>query len=149
MKYVSWLGPMAYSDSQLPSETMYFRRFGKTLWPGVRPIPRSLRIQDSKTQKNADIRGCTQKFPDWPAGTRTENGTVLCHYLQLYRYFVSQTSEFCRHNTLCCFSTSVCCCCCCCLFRYLLSPETFGYTIVYPRFGRDLNPRSLFDQFKT
>jgi hypothetical protein len=25
-------------------------------------------------------------------------------------YFVSQSSEFCRHNTLCCFSTSVCCC---------------------------------------
>jgi len=25
----------------------------------------------------------------------------------LYRYFVSQSSEFCRHNPLCCFSTSV------------------------------------------
>jgi len=32
----------------------------------------------------------------------------------LYRYFVSQSSEFCRHNPLCCFSTSVYCC----LFRY-------------------------------
>jgi hypothetical protein len=32
----------------------------------------------------------------------------------MYRYFVSQSSEFCRHNTLCCFSTSVYCC----LFRY-------------------------------
>jgi hypothetical protein len=31
-----------------------------------------------------------------------------------YRYFVSQSSEFCRYNTLCCFSTSVYCCC---LFR--------------------------------
>jgi len=31
----------------------------------------------------------------------------------------SQSSEFCRHNPLCCFSTSVYCCfCCCCLFRY-------------------------------
>jgi hypothetical protein len=29
--------------------------------------------------------------------------------VKLYRYFVSQSSEFCRHNTLCCFSTSVCC----------------------------------------
>jgi hypothetical protein len=28
----------------------------------------------------------------------------------LYRYFVSQYSEFCRHNPLCCFSTSVYCC---------------------------------------
>jgi hypothetical protein len=45
--------------------------------------------------------------------------------MQLYRYFVSQSSEFCRHNPLCCFSTSVCC-----LFRYRLSPETFGYTLV-------------------
>jgi hypothetical protein len=38
---------------------------------------------------------------------------------------LSQCSEFCRHNPLCCFSASVCCCCCCCLFRYQLSPETF------------------------
>jgi hypothetical protein len=41
---------------------------------------------------------------------------------------VSQSSESCRHNTLCCFSTSVYCYCC--LFRYRLSPETFGYTLV-------------------
>jgi hypothetical protein len=27
--------------------------------------------------------------------------------VQLYRYFVSQSSEFCRHKPLCCFSTSV------------------------------------------
>jgi len=33
--------------------------------------------------------------------------------MQLYRYFVSQSSEFCRHNPLCCFSTSAYCC----LFR--------------------------------
>jgi len=46
--------------------------------------------------------------------------------VQLYRYFVSQSSEFCRHNPLCCFSMSVCCC----LFRYQLSPETFGYTLI-------------------
>jgi hypothetical protein len=32
----------------------------------------------------------------------------------LYCYFVSQSSEFCRHNRFCCFSTSVYCC----LFRY-------------------------------
>jgi hypothetical protein len=37
-------------------------------------------------------------------------------------------SEFCRHNPLCCLSTSGCCCC---LFRYRFSPETFGYTLVY------------------
>jgi hypothetical protein len=37
--------------------------------------------------------------------------------------------EFCRHNSLCCFSTSVCCCKR--VFRYRLSPETFEYTLVY------------------
>jgi hypothetical protein len=25
------------------------------------------------------IRGCIQKFPDWPPGVRTANGTALCH----------------------------------------------------------------------
>jgi hypothetical protein len=25
------------------------------------------------------IRGCNQKFPDWPPGARTANGTALCH----------------------------------------------------------------------
>jgi hypothetical protein len=46
----------------------------------------------------------------------------------LYRYFVSQPREFCRHNPLCCFSTSntkgngI--------LRYRLSPETFEYTLV-------------------
>jgi hypothetical protein len=39
------------------------------------------------------------------------------------------SSEFCRHNSLCCFSTIVYCCKH--LFRYRLSPETFGYTLVY------------------
>jgi len=50
------------------------------------------------------------------------------HQVQLYRYFVSHSSEFCRHNPLCYFSTSdtkgkrI--------FCYGLSPETFGYTLV-------------------
>jgi hypothetical protein len=73
------------------------------------------------------IWGCIQKFPDWPPGARTANGTALCHLMQLYRYFVSQSSKFCRHNTLCCFSTRVSCC----SFRHRLCPETFRYTLVY------------------
>jgi hypothetical protein len=50
--------------------------------------------------------------------------------VQLYRYFVSQSSEFCRHNPLKGTATSntkgkrI--------FRYRLSPETFGYTLVKP-----------------
>jgi hypothetical protein len=39
---------------------------------------------------------------------------------------MSQSSEFCRLNPLCCFSTSVYCYWC--LLRHRLSPETFGYT---------------------
>jgi hypothetical protein len=30
-----------------------------------------------------------------------------CCWRHLYRYFMSQSSEFCRHNPLCCFSTNV------------------------------------------
>jgi hypothetical protein len=72
-----------------------------------------------------EIRGCIQKFPDCPPGARTANGAALCHYLQLYRYFVVQSSEFCRHNPSCCFSTSVCCCEHISLYR--LSPVIFGF----------------------
>jgi hypothetical protein len=50
------------------------------------------------------VRVCNQKFPDWLPGARTANDAALCHY------FVSQSSEFCRHNTSCCFSTSAYCC---------------------------------------
>jgi hypothetical protein len=70
------------------------------------------------------VRGCIQEFPDWPPGAITANGRALCHYAQLYRYFVSQSSKFCRYNPLSCFSTSntegkrT--------FRYRLGPETFG-----------------------
>jgi hypothetical protein len=70
--------------------------------------------------------GCIQKFPDLPPWVRTANGTALCHSLQLYQYFVSQSCEFWRHNTICCFSTSVYSCKC--IFRYRLCPETSGYT---------------------
>jgi hypothetical protein len=44
---------------------------------------------------------------------------------------MSQSSEFCHRNPLCCFSTRVYFRCC--LFRYQLSPETFGYTLVYQK----------------
>jgi hypothetical protein len=46
--------------------------------------------------------------------------------MQLYRDFVIHSSEFCRHNPLCCFATSVYCCKC--IFRYGLSLQTFGHT---------------------
>jgi hypothetical protein len=86
------------------------------------------------------IRGCIQKFPGLPPGARTANGTALRHWVQLYRYFMSQSSKSCRHNPLCCFSASVYCCCC--LFRYRLSPVTFGYTLVFTPSAREKDPQS-------
>jgi hypothetical protein len=74
------------------------------------------------------IRGRIQKSPDWPLRARTANGAALCHLVQLYRYSVSQSSEFCRRNPLCYFLTSntkgkh--------MFLYRLSPETFGHALV-------------------
>jgi hypothetical protein len=107
-----------------------FRYYCRTPWTGDRPIARPVPTQDSTTEKTADIRGCIQKFPDWPPGARTIIGTVLCHYLQLYRYFVNQSSDFCRHNPVCCLSTSVYCCYC--LFRYDSVRKLFGHTVVRP-----------------
>jgi hypothetical protein len=49
--------------------------------------------------------------------------------VQFYRYFVSQSSEFCRHNPLYYLSTGVYCCKD--IFCYRLSLETFGYTLVH------------------
>jgi hypothetical protein len=40
------------------------------------------------------IRGCIQKFPDRPPGARTANVIALCHWVQLYRYYMSRSSEF-------------------------------------------------------
>jgi hypothetical protein len=33
-----------------------------------------------------------------------------------------------------CVASQRVCCCCCCWFRYRLSPETFGYTLVSMRY---------------
>jgi len=43
--------------------------------------------------KVGGIRGCIQKFQDWPPGARTANGTAPCRWVQLYRYFVGQSNE--------------------------------------------------------
>jgi hypothetical protein len=103
------------------------------------------RRESTKTYKvlRLAIRGCIQKFPDWPPGASTANDTALFHQVQLYRYFMSQSSEFCRHNSLCCFSTSVYCCKL--IFRYRFSPETFGYTLVrVSTFNKNSNPKPKF-----
>jgi hypothetical protein len=33
--------------------------------------------------KRSKLRGSIQKFPDWPPGVITVNGTALCHEVQL------------------------------------------------------------------
>jgi len=38
--------------------------------------------------RKQQLRECIQKFPYWPPGAKTANGTALCPYVQLYRYFV-------------------------------------------------------------
>jgi hypothetical protein len=73
-----------------------------------------MNLNTASTHSRLPIRGCIQKFPDWLPGARTENCTTLCHKVQLYHYFVSQSREFCHHNPLCCFPMSVFCC----LFHY-------------------------------
>jgi hypothetical protein len=40
---------------------------------------------------------------------KLEHSVLVDENLQCYRYFVGQSSEFCRHNPLCCFSTGVYC----------------------------------------
>jgi hypothetical protein len=62
---------------------------------------------------HVNIQGRIQKFLDWPPRARTANGTALCHWMQLYCYSVNQSSEFCCHNPMCCFSVL--------LFYYRLS----------------------------
>jgi hypothetical protein len=52
------------------------------------------------------IRECIQKFPDWPPGARTANGTALCHKVQLYRYVMSLSVSF-AAITLCVASQGV------------------------------------------
>jgi hypothetical protein len=89
------------------------------------------------------IGRCNQKFPDWPPGARTANSTALCHWVQLYHYFVSQSSEFFRHNPLCDFSTSVYCF----LFRYdpvwkLLDTPSYNNVWEVPDF-------LIYDRLKT
>jgi hypothetical protein len=51
-----------YSD--IPTTVKY-----KTVKEDATRIPRRMLIK----------RGCTQKFPDWPPGARTANGTAFCH----------------------------------------------------------------------
>jgi len=110
----------------LPVRTTYLQNYDKQKKLAIGGPQEELR---GEMYFHPELRGYIQKFPDWPPGARTANDTALCKYVQLYRYFVSQSSEFCRHNPLLCFSMWVYWCQCC-LFRCRLSPKIFGYNLV-------------------
>jgi hypothetical protein len=47
---------------------------------GKRPLGIPRRVWENNIRMDLkEIRGCIQKLPDWPPGTRTANGTSLCH----------------------------------------------------------------------
>jgi hypothetical protein len=46
--------------------TMYILSDGSRVWPAT-------------SWTDHKLRGCIQKFPDWPPGERIANGTALCH----------------------------------------------------------------------
>jgi hypothetical protein len=116
-------GPYPEPDESSPYLSTPLPKIHSNILPSTPSIPRGLFPLGFPTK----IRGCIQKFPDWPPGARIANCKALCHYMQFYCYIVSLSSEFCRRNPLYCFWTNVCCCC---WFRYRLSPENFGYTLL-------------------
>jgi hypothetical protein len=70
--------------------------------------------------------GVSKSF--WTGRLEREQQMVQLSATRWYSWYsVSQSSDFCRHNPLCCFWMHVYYCC---LFRYRLSPETVGYTLV-------------------
>jgi hypothetical protein len=77
-----------------------------------------------------NIYQCTKVYPKvsglaaWSENCKWYSSLPLGVAVSL---FVSQSSEFYRHNPFCCFSTSVYCCKC--IFRCRLSPGTFGHTL--------------------
>jgi hypothetical protein len=61
------------------------------------------------------VRGCIQKFRTGRLERELQMVQLSATTYSCIAIFVSQSSEFCRHNPLCCFLTSVYCSC---LFRY-------------------------------
>jgi len=100
-----WIWPL-YVSLALGS-TDYPRALPQTFPHHVQSLSRMESDWGGMWMRNWEVREFIQKFPDWPPGARTANDTALCHKMQLYRSFVSQSTEFCRHNLLCCFSMSV------------------------------------------
>jgi hypothetical protein len=67
-------------------------------------------------------------IPPYDGVTKSFRTGRLEQELQMVQLSATRCIEFCRHNPLCCFSTSVYCCKR--IFRYRLSPETFGNSLI-------------------
>jgi hypothetical protein len=70
-----------------------------------------------------EIWGCSQKFPDWPPGARTANGTAVIRRSSIVILWVSLVSFAATTLSVACQQVFIIVC-------YWLSPETFGYTLV-------------------
>jgi hypothetical protein len=84
--------------------------------------------RDFPKKKNRTYEGVSKGFRTGRLEREQEMIQLSATRRNYLAIFLSQYSEFCRHNPLCSFSTSVYCCKR--IFRYRLSPETFGYTLV-------------------
>jgi len=67
----------------------------------------SYEADHNDTKSHYAYEGETKSFRTGRLERELQMVTALCHEVQLYRYFVSQSSEFCRHSPLCCLSTIV------------------------------------------
>jgi hypothetical protein len=99
--WIGWMGPRAVLDSVVKRKFPSPHREANPRTPIVQPVaqrytdgaitalhdlslslfnddvPKLLRLYSVKW--DGEIRRCIQKFPDWPPGVRTANGTALCH----------------------------------------------------------------------
>jgi len=106
-------------------------------WPVPVELKRPWREADHSPPPSAKVKNAwryTKVYPKVSGLAAWSENCEWCRSLLLgavVSHFVTQSSEFFRHNHLCWFSTSVyyykr-------IFRYRLSPETFGSTLVIPR----------------
>jgi hypothetical protein len=80
-----------------PKSLLLFHSSPSSLSPGTVMIQVCFWFVSSQGLEQSEYRNryrpvlCIQKFPDWPPAARTANGTALCHWVQLYGYFVSES----------------------------------------------------------
>jgi hypothetical protein len=117
---------MIWIKSFITIENMNSFRFHEFITYPPSVFPTDLQIRKIASDGHTHTREGV--FESFRTG-RLERELQMVQLSAIRCYFVSQSSEFCRHNPLCCFLMSVYCCCC--LFRYRFSPETFWWTLVH------------------